>query len=43
MRSNEITLRDDAGNEVYHSPPATYKQGRNAPELVFGAGLAARR
>ena len=32
IRSNEITLRDDAGNEVYHSPPATYKQGRDAPE-----------
>ena len=31
IRSNEITLRDDAGNEVYHSPPATYKQGRDAP------------
>ncbi len=32
VRSNEITLRDDAGHEVYHSPPATYKQGRDAPD-----------
>ena len=31
VRSNEITLRDDSGREVYHSPPATYKQGRDAP------------
>ncbi len=31
VRSNEIMLRDDAGNEVYHSPPSPYKQGRNAP------------
>jgi two-component system sensor histidine kinase UhpB len=31
VRSNEITLRDDAGNEVYHSPPSPYKPGRNAP------------
>ena len=31
IRSNEITLRDDTGKEVYHSPPATYKQGRDAP------------
>jgi two-component system sensor histidine kinase UhpB len=31
VRSTEITLRDDAGHEVYHSPPPTYKQGRNAP------------
>ena len=31
VRSNEITLRADDGREVYHSPPATYKQGRDAP------------
>ena len=31
VRSTEITLRDDDGHEVYHSPPSTYKQGRNAP------------
>jgi two-component system, NarL family, sensor histidine kinase UhpB len=31
VRSTEITLRDDAGHEVYHSPPSPYKAGRNAP------------
>lgn len=31
VRSTEITLRDDAGNEVYHSPPSPYKAGRYAP------------
>jgi two-component system sensor histidine kinase UhpB len=31
VRSTEITLRDDEGREVYHSPPATYKRGRDAP------------
>lgn len=31
VRSTEITLRDDAGREVYHSPPSPYKSGRNAP------------
>ncbi|HEV7490699.1 MAG TPA: ATP-binding protein [Rhodanobacteraceae bacterium] len=31
VRSTEITLRDDAGNEVYHSPPSPYKAGRDAP------------
>jgi two-component system sensor histidine kinase UhpB len=31
VRSNEITLRDDTGNEVYRSPPSPYKPGRNAP------------
>jgi two-component system, NarL family, sensor histidine kinase UhpB len=31
VRSNEITLRDDAGNAVYHSPPSPYKSGREAP------------
>jgi len=32
VRSTEIMLRDDAGNEVYHSPPSPYKAGRNAPK-----------
>jgi two-component system sensor histidine kinase UhpB len=31
VRSTEITLRDDAGREVYHSPPSPYKAGRDAP------------
>ena len=31
VRSTEITLRDDAGNQIYHSPPSPYKPGRNAP------------
>ena len=31
VRSTEITLRDDAGREVYHSPPSPYKAGRFAP------------
>jgi len=31
VRSTEITLRDDEGREVYHSPPSPYKAGRNAP------------
>ena len=31
VRSTEIMLRDDAGSEVYHSPPSPYKAGRNAP------------
>ena len=31
VRSTEITLRDDAGDQVYHSPPSPYKPGRNAP------------
>jgi two-component system, NarL family, sensor histidine kinase UhpB len=32
VRSTEIMLRDEAGNEVYHSPPSPYKAGRNAPK-----------
>jgi two-component system sensor histidine kinase UhpB len=32
VRSTEITLRDDAGREVYHSPPSPYKAGRDAPD-----------
>jgi len=31
VRAAEISLRNDAGGEVYHSPPATYKAGRDAP------------
>ncbi len=32
VRANEITLVDAHGNELYRSPPATYKQGRSAPD-----------
>ena len=32
VRSNDITLLDLAGNELYRSPPSTYKAGRDAPE-----------
>ncbi|HZX89410.1 MAG TPA: sensor histidine kinase [Rudaea sp.] len=32
VRAAEISLRDEAGGEVYHSPPATYKAGRDAPD-----------
>ncbi|HJT98726.1 MAG TPA: sensor histidine kinase [Rhodanobacteraceae bacterium] len=32
VRSTEIALRDDAGREIYRSPPSPYKSGRNAPE-----------
>jgi two-component system, NarL family, sensor histidine kinase UhpB len=31
VRATEISLRDPDGGEVYHSPPATYKAGRDAP------------
>jgi len=31
VRSNEITLRDAAGHELYRSPPPSYKAGRDAP------------
>jgi two-component system sensor histidine kinase UhpB len=31
VRATELSLRDEAGGEVYHSPPATYKAGRDAP------------
>ncbi|MDM0111823.1 histidine kinase [Variovorax sp. J22R133] len=31
VRSNEITLYDSDGKELYHSPPSTYKAGRDAP------------
>jgi two-component system sensor histidine kinase UhpB len=32
IRSNEVMLFDDAGQELYRSPPSPYKAGRNAPE-----------
>ena len=35
VRSNEITLFDAAGAELYHSPPSPYTAGRDAP-LWFG-------
>jgi len=31
VRSNDITLRDASGKLIYHSPPAVYKAGREAP------------
>jgi two-component system, NarL family, sensor histidine kinase UhpB len=31
VRSNEITLVDSAGLELYRSPPSPYKAGRDAP------------
>jgi two-component system sensor histidine kinase UhpB len=31
VRAVEISLRDDSGGVVYHSPPSTYKAGRDAP------------
>jgi two-component system, NarL family, sensor histidine kinase UhpB len=32
IRSNDITLFDAKGKEVYRSPPSPYKAGRDAPE-----------
>ena len=31
VRSNDLTLFDDQGNELYRSPSPTYKAGRDAP------------
>jgi two-component system, NarL family, sensor histidine kinase UhpB len=31
IRSNDITLLDTQGQELYRSPPSTYKAGRDAP------------
>ncbi len=31
VRANDITLRDPFGKVLYHSPPAVYKAGREAP------------
>jgi two-component system sensor histidine kinase UhpB len=36
VRSNEITLVDGQGTELYRSPPATYKAGRSAPGWFEG-------
>ena len=32
VRSNDITLFDTQGKELYRSPPPTYKAGRDAPD-----------
>jgi two-component system, NarL family, sensor histidine kinase UhpB len=32
VRATEISLHDPNGGEIYHSPPSTYKAGRNAPD-----------
>lgn len=32
VRSNDITLVDGRGEELYRSPPSSYKAGRNAPD-----------
>ncbi|HKX40230.1 MAG TPA: ATP-binding protein [Burkholderiaceae bacterium] len=32
VRSNEIVLYDGQGQELYRSPPSTYKAGRDAPD-----------
>jgi two-component system, NarL family, sensor histidine kinase UhpB len=32
VRANDITLLDDAGGELYRSPPSPYKAGRDAPD-----------
>jgi len=39
IRSNDITLFDAQGTELYRSPPPTYKAGRNAPDW-FSALIA---
>ncbi len=39
VRSNDITLFDAEGRELYRSPPSTYKAGRDAPEW-FSALIA---
>src|SRR5215470_2910673 len=31
IRSNDVTLFDAAGEELYRSPPSPYKAGRDAP------------
>jgi two-component system, NarL family, sensor histidine kinase UhpB len=31
VRANEVSLQTNAGEILYHSPPATYKAGREAP------------
>src|SRR5262245_20905833 len=32
VRANEITLRSASGEELYRSPPSTWKAGREAPQ-----------
>ena len=32
IRAHEIELLNDAGESIYHSPPPTYKAGRDAPD-----------
>ncbi len=32
IRAHEIELLNDAGESIYHSPPPTYKAGREAPD-----------
>ncbi len=39
IRSNDITLLDAQGQELYRSPPSTYKAGRDAPDW-FAALIA---
>jgi two-component system sensor histidine kinase UhpB len=39
VRANDIILRAPSGEVLYHSPPATYKAGRTAPDW-FGKILA---
>ena len=39
IRSNDITLFDAQGLELYRSPPSTYKAGRDAPKW-FSALIA---
>ncbi len=34
VRSNEITLLDAGGNELYRSPPSPYKAGPRRARLV---------
>jgi two-component system, NarL family, sensor histidine kinase UhpB len=36
VRSNDITLYDAEGKELYRSPPSTYKAGRDAPDWFVG-------
>jgi two-component system, NarL family, sensor histidine kinase UhpB len=35
VRANDITLRGANGVVLYHSPPASYKAGREAPQWFF--------
>ncbi len=37
IRSNEVTLFDAAGRELYRSPPSPYKAGRDAPDWFVDA------